>query len=207
MNKIVNFPLLLFFTLLVVSCGSKKTYTGKTISDVRMDPDTTIYVRLNAVIGDSAIAVSNIKDSRRDTFCIKDAMFSNKIFGDMNIGDTLAIMPLFKKHSIKSSYNLNEMTGLWLMKDGNGINLTLDGMAVNVGIFDDEISLRHWMIHNGMLFITYVLMDGSDYAERIDTTDITNLTYESLQLNINGKVYDCKHVKKLLSVDDLNPNR
>lgn len=198
--KSINLLILLLIAMMV-SCGNKKTYTGKTISDVRMEPDTTIYVRLDAVFGDTVIAVANIKNTRRDTFNIRDAKFSKMIFGNMNLGDTLAIMPLFKTHAIKSAYNLNEMTGLWLMKDGNGINLTLDGMAVNVGIFDDEISLRHWMIHNGMLFITYVLMDGSDYTERIDTTDITNLTYENLQLNVNGKVYDCKHVTKLLSVN------
>ena len=200
MKKSTNL-LILIFIAMMVSCGNKKTYTGKTISDVRVETDTTIYARLDAVFGDTSIAVSNIKDNRRDTFDIRDAKFSKKIFGNINLGDTLAIMPLYKNNSIKSAYNLNEMTGLWLMKDGNGINLTIDGMAVNVGVFDDEISLRHWMIHNGMLFITYVLMDGSDYTERIDTSDITNLTYESLRLNINGKVYDCKHEKILLKAE------
>lgn len=191
--------IILFSIVALVSCGNKNTYNGKTISDVRMEPDTTIYVRLNSVIGDSLIDVSNIKTSRRDTFSIQDAKFAQKIYGEMHVGDTLAIMPLLSIHSIKSSYNLNEMVGLWLLKDGNGLNLTIDGMAISVGVLNDEISLRHWMIHNGRLLITYVLMDGSDYTERVDTSDITNLSNNELQLNINGKVYNCTHVKELIS--------
>ncbi len=205
-----NFSKLLIITLAVLaitSCGNKKEgYQGKTISDVRMEPDTTIHVRLNAVLGDTAIAVVNIKDSRRDTFNIKDALFAKKIFGNLNPDDTFAIMPLLKKQAIRSAYNINEMTGLWLMDDGNGISLTSDGMAVNVGVFDEEISLRHWMIHNGMLFITYVMMDGSDYTERVDTTDITNLTHNNLQLRINGKVHNCKHVIELIT-DKTKPTK
>lgn len=204
MNKYLNLIILLALACMV-SCGNKNksTYNGKTMMDIRLAVDTTIKVNLDAVIGDTAIAVSNVENGRRDTFSIKDAKFSNKIYGELKVGDVFAIMPLFEQHSIRSAYNLNEMSGLWLCSDGTGLNFMADDVCSPVGVLDETVSLRHWVVQNGRLLITYVMADGSDYTERVDTTDISNLTDDNLQITINGKTFNCKHFKGLMTKDNM----
>ncbi|MCQ2076088.1 MAG: hypothetical protein MJZ20_03500 [Bacteroidaceae bacterium] len=205
MKKSIFFSILTFFAIFVlVSCkgkqGSHRTYDGQTIYDIMADQDTTLNAILNEVVEDTIIKVTYVTDGTQDMFNIKDAVESNMIHGRLNPGDSLAIMPLGNTKSLKSLINLSELLGLWLFKggDGSGFNLLPNGCAMGVGQVDD-ICLKQWFVHNGMLIITYIPADGSDYVERADTTLIEKLNDNELSVVLNGIDHVCKHQTEIIT--------
>ena len=65
------------------------------------------------------------------------------------------------------------------------MRLNTDGAACSVG--PSEITLREWKLRNGNFILTYVKGDGSDYAEKADTSSIKVLESGRFVFTLHGK--------------------
>lgn len=173
-------------------------------------PDSTMYVQLKAVNGDSMDVVL-LEDGTKYTLDFSEAKQSGNIHGLLTPGDSLAVMWNLKVKSIKSSINLSELKGMWMIegRDGDGMKLEPNGTAVSIG--NKDISMNDWKIRNGMLIITYKkpvkTIDGAlEYEYPQDTSKILSLSKDSLHINVNGNVYLCKRQTELItiSMDEIN---
>lgn len=201
---IFAFVAIVAFSMYLTSCNSCSR--GDEIVFVPETPDSTMYVRLNAVNGDS-IDVELLEDGTKYTLDFAEAMKSGNVHGLLTPGDSLAVMWNLKVKSIKSSINLSELKGLWLIegRDGDGMNLMPNGTAASVG--NKDISMREWKIKNGMLIITYKEYGKNEEGEDVykhlqDTSKILSLSKDSLHIDVNGNIYLCKRQVEIMTLSE-----
>ena len=193
---------LVMFSLYLTSCNSCSREIVITFKPE--PPDSTMYVQLKAVNGDS-MEVVLLEDGTKYTLDFSAAKQSGNIHGLLTPGDSLAVMWNLKVKSIKSSINLSELKGMWMIegRDGDGMNLMPNGAAVSIG--NEEICMNDWKIRNGMLIITYKkpvkTIDGAlEYEYPQDTSKILSLSKDTLHINVNGNVYLCKRQVELMTI-------
>lgn len=128
-----------------------------------------------------------------------DAQHANGMHGSLIVGDTLAVMPLFKSGKVRSVVNLSELVGLWMFdsQEGTGMRLSPDGAASDIG--SSEVTFRGWKICNGRFILTYIRADGSDYTEKADTSTIISLSNDAFRYTLKEQEHNCTRVKKLLT--------
>lgn len=198
-SKLLFLPLLALAVL--TSCSNKRTAEDSKKKAPQEIPDTTIYARLNAINGDS-IDITMISHDKSYRFSITESKQKGRISGDMNIGDTLAVMAVKKDKKVISSVNMSQITGLWLVDGGHGDGLRLasDGGASWIG--EKDVTMRAWRISNGMFILNYIKADGSDYREIPDTAEIKKLGKDSLTVVFKGKTLSLIRSKGLITIDN-----
>lgn len=199
-RKLPPLILLLSAVMVLASCSNKRTAEDskrKAAGDV---PDTTIYARLNAVDNDS-IDITMINHDKSFRFSIAESRKEGGLSGDMNIGDTLAVMAVKKKKKVISCVNMSQIVGLWFIAGGHGDGLRLasDGGASWIG--EKDVTMRAWHISNGMFILNYIKADGSDYREIPDTAEIKKLGKDSLTMVFKEKTLSLIRSKGLVTID------
>lgn len=178
---------------------------GSDIHFVPDTPDSTMYVRLDAVNGDTMNVVL-LEDGTKMVFNFAKAKQNGAVHGQLNVGDSLAIMADLKTKSLRSAINLSEMKGTWMVVGGKGDGMRLqpDGQAVSIG--NANLPLSRWKIKNGMLILTYLneVKNGENGDMALvnfpDTSEIVSLTKDSLQINVKGKLYVCVRQTKVMTI-------
>lgn len=178
---------------------------GSDVHFVPETPDSTMYVRLDAVNGDTMNVVL-LEDGTKMVFNFAKAKQNGAVHGQLNVGDSLAIMADLKTKSLRSAINLSEMKGMWMVVGGKGDGMRLepDGQAVSIG--NANLPLSRWKIKNGMLILTYLneVKNGENGDMALvnfpDTSEIVSLTKDSLQINVNGKLYVCVRQTKVMTI-------
>lgn len=181
-------PVTLVF--LLASCGGKQAGDNRNVPE---EPDSTMYIVLDSHTSDS-LTFTQIDSKRRRTMGYASAKERHAVYGTLTDGDTLAVVPQFRQKRILSSVNYSQLVGLWMFEggDGNGMRLNTDGAACSVG--PSEITLREWKLRNGNFILTYVKGDGSDYAEKADTSSIKVLESGRFVFTLHGKTYTCRRM-------------
>ena len=194
----------MMLSMYLSSCNSCSG--GSDIHFIPETPDSTMYVRLDAVNGDTMNVVL-LEDGTKMVFNFAKAKHDGAVHGQLNVGDSLAIMADLKTKSLRSAINLSEMKGMWMVVGGKGDGMRLqpDGQAVSIG--NANLPLSRWKIKNGMLILTYLnkVKNGENGDMALvnfpDTSEIVSLTKDSLQINVNGKLYVCVRQTELMTLD------
>lgn len=170
----------------LAACSPKKRTEADAARKAAVTVDTTLYVRVDRLGADSA-HVTALENSRRFTFGYKEAAQAGKLVGEVREGDTIAIMPDFKRHAVRQGVNVSMLTGLWMLEggDGSGMRLLADGGAYTVGT--NGVTLKSWRVLNGQMLVSYIMDDGSSYAELTDTSRIEVLEKDRLVMLLHGK--------------------
>lgn len=152
--------------------------------------DSTMFVVVNKVTNDS-VWVTDEENNNKLSFSIKEAKANNQCHGSMTANNRLAIMVRPKTKDIRSSVNITELQGLWLLSDksGNGIRIEESGTASNVGELKD-ITLRSWRMKNGQLAFALIKNDGSDYKEKEEIATIEMLSPNKMVLDFHGYKFE-----------------
>lgn len=193
----------MMLSMYLSSCNSCSG--GSDIHFVPETPDSTMYVRLDAVNGDTMNVVL-LEDGTKMVFNFAKAKQNGAVHGQLNVGDSLAIMADLKTKSLRSAINLSEMKGMWMVVGGKGDGMRLepDGQAVSIG--NANLPLSRWKIKNGMLILTYLneVKNGENGDMALvnfpDTSEIVSLTKDSLQINVKGKLYVCVRQTKVMTI-------
>lgn len=193
----------MMLSMYLSSCNSCSG--GSDIHFVPETPDSTMYVRLDAVNGDTMNVVL-LEDGTKMVFNFAKAKHDGAVHGQLNVGDSLAIMADLKTKSLRSAINLSEMKGMWMVVGGKGDGMRLepDGQAVSIG--NTNLPLSRWKIKNGMLILTYLneVKNGENGDIALvnfpDTSEIVSLTKDSLQINVKGKLYVCVRQTKVMTI-------
>ena len=193
----------MMLSMYLSSCNSCSG--GSDIHFIPETPDSTMYVRLDAVNGDTMNVVL-LEDGTKMVFNFAKAKQNGAVHGQLNVGDSLAIMADLKTKSLRSAINLSEMKGMWMVVGGKGDGMRLqpDGQAVSIG--NANLPLSRWKIKNGMLILTYLneVKNGENGDIALvnfpDTSEIVSLTKDSLQINVNGKLYVCVRQTKVMTI-------
>ena len=199
----------MMLSMYLSSCNSCSG--GSDIHFIPETPDSTMYVRLDAVNGDTMNVVL-LEDGTKMVFNFAKAKHDGAVHGQLNVGDSLAIMADLKTKSLRSAINLSEMKGMWMVVGGKGDGMRLepDGQAVSIG--NANLPLSRWKIKNGMLILTYlneVKKDENGDMALInfpDTSEIVSLTKDSLHINVNGKLYVCVRQTEIITVNQNDVN-
>lgn len=198
---------LLFLTFAVLSlmlgaCSHKRSESDSMRKAPAAVPDTTIYGRLSSVDGDS-ISLKMLSHDKTYRLSVAESKRDGMIKGDLNVGDTLAVLANRGSKKVMTSVNLSMIHGLWRIKGGKGdmVRLSPDGGASFVG--NRAETLRSWFITNGMFILTYVPSDGTDYKERHDTAEIHLLDKDNLVVGFKSKTLEMERSTGLITVDDL----
>lgn len=199
MNKKILF---FVFSIIIIltSCSNKRTADDAKRKAAPAIPDSTIFAQLDATDGDS-IDVTLLDNGQKFRLSIAEAVKNGNVAGDMNIGDTLAIMARDNDHEVSTSVNVSQITGLWFYcgGKGDGMKLTADGAACSIGA--EKFTLRAWRIGNGFFILNYIKADGSDYSEIPDTSKIDKLSKDSLVFVFKDRTVKCTRKIGLLTVD------
>ena len=193
----------MMLSMYLSSCNSCSG--GSDIHFIPETPDSTMYVRLDAVNGDTMNVVL-LEDGTKMVFNFAKAKQNGAVHGQLNVGDSLAIMADLKTKSLRSAINLSEMKGMWMVVGGKGDGMRLqpDGQAVSIG--NANLPLSRWKIKNGMLILTYLneVKNGENGDIALvnfpDTSEIVSLTKDSLQINVKGKLYVCVRQTKVMTI-------
>ena len=103
MMKKVTYLLLASLIVSMVACSGKKKRVEKV--EAPEEPDSTIMVQLQKVTDDS-ITFLQIDAKRTRTLGYADARRSNSVHGTLAVGDTLAVVPMFKQKLALSVVNV-----------------------------------------------------------------------------------------------------
>ena len=193
MKRFYLFPLTLCLMLATLAaCGGKEPVKRTEADAARKaapDPtNTTRYVTLNAVKGDS-IVVS--EGDATLTLGYKTALSDGTTAGSLEAGHDYAITVNTDSRTLLTSLDLTALQGVWLLADGSGSGLRIgpDGEASTIGTLG-TMTLRSWSISNGRLQFAYVANDGTNYDEQQDVAHIMALTPTRLQFSFGGMQYE-----------------
>ena len=181
------------------SCGNSHKRTAEDAArKATVVKDTTLYARIDRHSEDT-LYVTAIADGRRHSFGYAEAKRSGHMAGSPIDGDTVAAMPDFGQHKMKSVINISQLKGLWMdeIDRTSGMRLTADGGAYSIGAGQE--TLRSWHIANGRIILTYVGSPESNTAEKSEEANITCLDAATLALNFDGKLRVYKRQIGLIS--------
>lgn len=189
-------PVVAFFGLVLVLSACSGNKSSK--EEAPEVPDSTMYVRLDSLSGDS-LYVTSVESNGHRRWAYASAQQDGKIIGGLVTGDTIAIVPSFQTREILSSVNISKLIGLWMFegRDGEGMRLEDDGAACGIGLSD--VTLREWRLRNGSFILTYVKADGSDYHEIADTSHVEKLDDNEFVFTLNGTKYTCRRNSGLIN--------
>ena len=164
----------------------KRTEADAARKAAKKPKDPTLMVVLEKTKGDS-IVVTDSETQNQYTLSVSQLLKDKGNHGSLTQQNKYAVMADLNKKTISRLINTTELTGIWLLNDksGNGIRLDEDGSASNIGKIDD-ITLHSWHIQKGQLKLTYILSDGSNYAEQEEEANIIALSPTQLVVEFRG---------------------
>ena len=114
---------------------------------------------------------------------ISNAKDNDLVFGGLQVGDRMAVLPNDTKTVAKTVINQTTLLGNWVMPnpiDGSdevGISIKEGGVAESID--QGSIIYRTWRLSQGRLEIVLV-RDGANDVEELNVYDIVKLTSDSL---------------------------
>ena len=184
MKKIGVFSIVFCSALMIGSCGGGNKQVafdnGDSIDVVNADP--TIY----GVCGDgTAMNTLQLITDMGDTldFDISSAQEEGHVFGGLQVGDRMAVLPKASHSEVEQVVNLASLLGNWVMPnplDGSdevGISIKEGGIAESID--QSNITYKTWRLSRGKLEIVHVREGGSEEDE-VNLYDIVKLGADTL---------------------------
>ena len=129
---------------------------------------------------------------------ISDAKDRDMVFGGLQAGDRMAIIPSYTRDIAKMVINQTALLGNWVMPnpiDGSDeVGISIKEGGVTESIEQGSIIYRTWRLVKGHLEITLV-RDGANDVEELNIYDITKLTADSLVYRDAEEVFEYSRQK------------
>lgn len=184
MKKTLVFAQLFIAAAILAGCGNKTAKVpfdnGDSLRIANVDP--TVY----GVCGEgTAMNTLEIITDTGDTLNldIDKARLAGKVFGGLQVGDRMAVIPDSAKTAALMVVNQVALLGNWVMPnpiDGSdeiGISIKEGGVAESID--NPNLSYRTWRLNRGQLEIVFVREGGSE-EEETGLYDIVKLGNDSL---------------------------
>ena len=183
MKKIGIILLVAAAVLTMGSCGNKTQKVPFDNGDsANMSIDSTLY----GICGEAtSMNMLQMLTDTGDTLMldISNANDNEQVFGGLQVGDRMAVVPNEDMTSAKIVINQTTLLGNWVMPnpiDGSdevGISIKEGGVAESID--QGTIIYRTWRLVKGHLEIVLV-RDGANDVEELNVYDIVKLTSDSL---------------------------
>jgi hypothetical protein len=183
MKKIGIMLLVTAAVLTMGSCGNKTEKVPFDNGDsLGMNVDSTLY----GICGEAtSMNMLQMITDTGDTLMldISNAKDNDLVFGGLQVGDRMAVLPNDTKTVAKTVINQTTLLGNWVMPnpiDGSdevGISIKEGGVAESID--QGSIIYRTWRLNQGRLEIVLV-RDGANDVEELNVYDIVKLTSDSL---------------------------
>ena len=183
MKKIGIMLLVTAAVLTMGSCGNKTEKVPFDNGDsLGMNVDSTLY----GICGEAtSMNMLQMITDTGDTLMldISKAKDNDLVFGGLQVGDRMAVLPNDTKTVAKTVINQTTLLGNWVMPnpiDGSdevGISIKEGGVAESID--QGSIIYRTWRLSQGRLEIVLV-RDGANDVEELNVYDIVKLTSDSL---------------------------
>lgn len=183
MKKIAIMLLVVAVVLTMGSCGNKTEKVPFDNGDsIGVNVDSTLY----GICGEAtSMNVLQMITDTGDTLMldISNARENELVFGGLQVGDRMAVLPNGTKTEAKTVLNQTTLLGNWVMPnpiDGSdevGISIKEGGVAESID--QGTIIYRTWRLSRGRLEIVLV-RDGANDVEELNVYDIVKLTADSL---------------------------
>ena len=180
------------------SCGNKSEKVPFDNGDsLGIEVDSTLY----GICGEAtSMNMLQMITDTGDTLMldISDAKDRDMVFGGLQAGDRMAIIPSYTRDIAKMVINQTALLGNWVMPnpiDGSdevGISIKEGGVAESIE--QGSIIYRTWRLVKGHLEITLV-RDGANDVEELNIYDITKLTADSLVYRDAEEVFEYSRQK------------
>lgn len=188
------------------SCGGKTQqvpFDNGDSTDMSAMQDPTIY----GVCGEgSAMNTLQIVTDLGDSIVLdlNYARENNQVFGGLQAGDRMAVVPNSKKTEALIVVNQADLLGNWVMPnplDGSDeVGFRIKEGGILEGIEQSSLTYKTWRLVRGKLE-TVAVREGGGEEEEVNIYDLVKLTPDSLILKDNDDTYEYgrQQVKKPLS--------
>ncbi len=188
------------------SCGGKTQqvpFDNGDSTDMSAMQDPTIY----GVCGEgSAMNTLQIVTDLGDSIVLdlNYARENNQVFGGLQAGDRMAVVPNSKKTEALIVVNQADLLGNWVMPnplDGSDeVGFRIKEGGILEGIEQSSLTFKTWRLVHGKLE-TVAVREGGGEEEEVNIYDLVKLTPDSLILKDNDDTYEYgrQQVKKPLS--------
>lgn len=184
MKKLVIISVVACAVLTMGSCGNKSDQVpfdnGDSIEVANADP--TVYgICAEGTAMNTLQIISDMGDTL--TLDVSTAQENGQVFGGMQTGDRMAVIPTADKSAAELVVNLATLLGNWVMPnpiDGSdevGISIKEGGIAESIE--QSSIIYKTWRLSRGKLEIVLVREGGSE-EEEVNLYDIVKLGADSL---------------------------
>jgi hypothetical protein len=196
MKKILFVAIVFIAVVMTVSsCGGKSQpvpFDNGDSTDMSAMQDPTIY----GICGEgSAMNTLQIVTDLGDTVLldITYARENNKVFGGLQAGDRMAVVPNAKKTEALIVINQAALLGNWVMPnplDGSDeVGFRIKEGGIVEGIEQSALTYKTWRLVRGKLELVSVREGGGD-EEEIGLYDIVTLAPDSLVLKEGDDLYE-----------------
>ena len=188
------------------SCGGKTQqvpFDNGDSTDMSAMQDPTIY----GVCGEgSAMNTLQIVTDLGDSIVLdlNYARENNQVFGGLQAGDRMAVVPNSKKTEALIGVNQADLLGNWVMPnplDGSDeVGFRIKEGGILEGIEQSSLTFKTWRLVRGKLE-TVAVREGGGEEEEVNIYDLVKLTPDSLILKDSDDTYEYgrQQVKKPLS--------
>lgn len=192
--------------LTMSSCGGKTQqvpFDNGDSTDMSAMQDPTIY----GVCGEgSAMNTLQIVTDLGDSIVLdlNYARENNQVFGGLQAGDRMAVVPNSKKTEALIVVNQADLLGNWVMPnplDGSDeVGFRIKEGGILEGIEQSSLTFKTWRLVRGKLE-TVAVREGGGEEEEVNIYDLVKLTPDSLILKDSDDTYEYgrQQVKKPLS--------
>ena len=198
MKKIGIILLVAAAVLTMGSCGNKTQKVPFDNGDsANMSIDSTLY----GICGEAtSMNMLQMLTDTGDTLMldISNANDNEQVFGGLQVGDRMAVVPNEDMTSAKIVINQTTLLGNWVMPnpiDGSdevGISIKEGGVAESID--QGTIIYRTWRLVKGRLEIVLV-RDGANDVEELNIYDILKLTADSLVYKDSEETFEYSRQK------------
>jgi hypothetical protein len=198
MKKIGIILLVAAAVLTMGSCGNKTQKVPFDNGDsANMSIDSTLY----GICGEAtSMNMLQMLTDTGDTLMldISNANNNEQVFGGLQVGDRMAVVPNEDMTSAKIVINQTTLLGNWVMPnpiDGSdevGISIKEGGVAESID--QGTIIYRTWRLVKGHLEIVLV-RDGANDVEELNIYDILKLTADSLVYKDSEETFEYSRQK------------
>ncbi|MCR5710924.1 lipocalin family protein [Prevotella sp. tf2-5] len=195
MKKIVFVSMLMTTIVVMTSCGGKTQpvpFDNGDSTDMSAMQDPTIY----GICGEStAMNTLQVVTDLGDTIQldITYARENNQVFGGLQAGDRMAVVPNAKKTEALIVINQAALLGNWVMPnplDGSDeVGFKIKEGGIVEGIEQSTLSYKTWRLVRGKLELVDV-REGAGEEEEVNLYDIVRLSPDSLILKDGEDTYE-----------------
>lgn len=199
MKKLVIISVVACAMIALGSCGNKSDQVpfdnGDSIDVANADP--TVY---GICVEGTAMNTLQILSDMGDTLSvdISTAQENGKVFGGMQVGDRMAVVPTADKQSAELVVNLATLLGNWVMPnpiDGSDeVGITIKEGGIAESIQQSSIIYKTWRLSRGKLEVVLVREGGSE-EEEVYLYDIVKLGADSLVYKDGDETFEYSRQK------------